>query len=280
MLSINNEEGLNNKPSYVWYCSYGSNCNFERFKVYLEGGRPKNCGTEAPEVSGSRISKLPHKSFPILLKNCKLLFAKHSRTWNGGGVCFFYRNQQIEVPFNVCCNVNDFCKEINTHKDNLDNIVIGRIYKIEWSQFVDIVSQENGQRYCKEEHLNLIQEQLDNKFHQLHNELIDNELVLFNTWYGKLIRIGHYEDCPIYTFTTNENEIPNRVNEHYLTTIGKGILESFHSLKELENNNDDDACQQEESNNIFTVQHLVNYFLTKEGVKEHYDAKMLEELFQ
>ncbi|KAG2387973.1 hypothetical protein C9374_000823 [Naegleria lovaniensis] len=265
----------NSWPSenHVWYCSYGSNCNMERFSVYLNGGKPIGSSLNAPIMSGCRISSPPLQSQPILLKECKMIFSRVSRTWHGGGVCFVRKNHR-DAPF-ICGDdiYNNFenCKnksrfenscnciissesDFNVHDDH----VLGRIHKIMWTQFVDVVSQENGCLDCKLEGRNHIQQQLDDHYEDIISKLrATGEFKLFDTWYGNIVLIGfHPQDgCPVITFTTStfEQEVINKAHESYLKTVAVGIMEVF------------GICEKQ----------CALYFLSKKGVKDFYSLSEL-----
>ncbi|WP_249413767.1 hypothetical protein [Shouchella clausii] len=70
--------------TYVWYASYGSNMNRERFLCYIRGGQPE--GAEIEEVGCSDpahpIKETAHRlPFP-------LYFAQNSTRWQKKGVAF------------------------------------------------------------------------------------------------------------------------------------------------------------------------------------------------
>ena len=103
------EEGL------VWYASYGSNLNEERFLCYIKGGKPD--GSKKIE-RGARDKTLPRQNLVIQLPY-PLYFAKYSKRW-GGAVAFI-----------------DKIKDVN-------NLTYGRMYLITEEQFIDVVNQENN----------------------------------------------------------------------------------------------------------------------------------------
>jgi hypothetical protein len=104
-----------NQQGYVWYASYGSNINKERFLCYIKGGTP--IGSSKREV-GCRNKSLPkdEKSFII---NHLLYFAKESRRWQRQGVAF-----------------------IGLDHDEMYE-TYSKMYLVTREQFFDIVSQEN-----------------------------------------------------------------------------------------------------------------------------------------
>lgn len=99
----------------VWYASYGSNLNKERFLCYICGGKPS--GSRDVEI-GCRDQRLPKQDQPILLPY-PLYFAEDSKRW--GGAPAFLGHQKVE-----------------------ENLTLGRIYRITKEQFLDVVKQENG----------------------------------------------------------------------------------------------------------------------------------------
>lgn len=68
----------------VWYASYGSNLARDRFRCYLEGGRPPG-GTRT--YPGARNTSPPVDDRPLTLPG-EMFFAWESPTW-GGGIAFY-----------------------------------------------------------------------------------------------------------------------------------------------------------------------------------------------
>lgn len=104
----------------VWYASYGSNVNKERFLCYIRGGKP--LGSRDVEI-GCRDQSLPKGDQPILLP-FPLYFAEDSKRW--GGAPAFIGHQRVE-----------------------ENLTLGRMYRITKEQFLDVVNQENGGAECQ-----------------------------------------------------------------------------------------------------------------------------------
>ncbi|MFC0470784.1 hypothetical protein ACFFHM_09840 [Halalkalibacter kiskunsagensis] len=102
--------------NYVWYASYGSNLNMERFLCYIRGGKPE--GSEKVEV-GCTDQSLPIKESTYVM-NYPLYFAKESRRWQKQGVAF-----------------------IGLSKDEKYK-TYSRKYLIKEDQFIDVVKQENN----------------------------------------------------------------------------------------------------------------------------------------
>lgn len=101
--------------NYVWYASYGSNINRDRFYKYITGGQAEGCNKV--EV-GCTSKELPIREANIILKH-QLIFAEKSERWNGG-VAFL--NPKIDEDENT----------------------VGRMYLIGLEQFKEIVQQENN----------------------------------------------------------------------------------------------------------------------------------------
>lgn len=104
------EEG---RPKYVWYASYGSNMDAERFDTYVTGGTPHGSNTHH---QGCRDKTPPADDIPIRFEG-RMHFAALSGRW-GGGVAFMD----------------------NDHAGH----ALGRAYLVSIEQFDDIIAQENG----------------------------------------------------------------------------------------------------------------------------------------
>ena len=103
------------EPRLVWYASYGSNLNTERFACYIDGGRPSRA---TRTYKGAR-DKTPPRDWVALRVSHQLYFAGESRIW--GGSPAFIDTRSVK---GVVCLV--------------------RAYLIGWDQFLDVVAQENG----------------------------------------------------------------------------------------------------------------------------------------
>ncbi|WEG12347.1 hypothetical protein PU629_19975 [Pullulanibacillus sp. KACC 23026] len=102
---------------YVWYASYGSNINHDRFLCYILGGTPE--GSSKREI-GCRDQSLPIEARNLIIKH-PLYFTKEADKWQGKGVAFI---DLESIP------------ETNTYS---------RMYLITREQFIDVVRQENEQ---------------------------------------------------------------------------------------------------------------------------------------
>lgn len=101
---------------YVWYASYGSNLNRDRFLCYIKGGKP--AGSEKVEV-GCRDQSPPVNEATYIM-HYPLYFAKESDRWQQKGVAF-----------------------IGLDKDE-KHYTYSTKYLITVEQFMDVVKQENN----------------------------------------------------------------------------------------------------------------------------------------
>ncbi len=99
----------------VWYASYGSNLNAERFACYIAGGRPSGA---TRTYKGARDKSPPLDSIALKFSH-QLYFSGESRIW--GGSPAYIDTKRVD---GVVCLV--------------------RAYLIGWDQFLDVVAQENG----------------------------------------------------------------------------------------------------------------------------------------
>ena len=107
----------------VWYAAYGSNLSSERFRYYLEGG---TCPQNGKTYPGCR-DKLLWSDNMVYMVRGRMYFAKHSPSWNKGGVAFFDKNGRGST--------------------------IVRCYRITWGQLQDIQQQEGPSWYGRREFL-------------------------------------------------------------------------------------------------------------------------------
>lgn len=106
--------GPDGRPTHVWYASYGSNMDRQRFLTYITGGTPEGTVTAH---TGARDSTEPEGDMPIRFPG-RMHFAYASHRWDGGGVAFI--------------------------DNDTAGHVLGRAYLITSEQFDDVVAQENG----------------------------------------------------------------------------------------------------------------------------------------
>lgn len=104
-----------NQTEYVWYASYGSNMNKDRFLCYIKGGTPKGSTRKNP---GCMDQSLPVEEKSYVMKH-QLYFAKEAAQWQGKGVAF-----------------------VDPKKESISH-TYSYMYLITKEQFFDVVSQEN-----------------------------------------------------------------------------------------------------------------------------------------
>lgn len=174
-------------PNYIWYASYGSNILEERFLCYIRGGQPLG---SVKNYVGCTDKSLPIDKEEIYI-NSEIYFAKKSKSWGNGGVCF------IE---------SDFSPTSQT---------LGRMYLITKAQFIDVIRQET--------------DSIGNLTIDFDKAANDGSLVFKpDSWYGKIIYLGTQASYPIFTFTNESNiDAANKPNEEYLKTIIRGIQETY-----------------------------------------------------
>lgn len=101
---------------YVWYASYGSNINRDRFLCYIKGGRPKG-STETEVGCKDTSSPIDEGIFTIPYP---LYFAKEARRWDSKGVAF--------IDGSPTEDASTYSKK----------------YLITSEQFIDVLKQENS----------------------------------------------------------------------------------------------------------------------------------------
>ena len=97
-----------NEEEYVWYACYGSNINYNRYMMYINGGK---YATE--EGCQDKSEPLEYRKY---IFDHPIYFAGESRKWTGGMAFLDYENEGKSY---------------------------GKIYKIKMSQFKTIFEQEN-----------------------------------------------------------------------------------------------------------------------------------------
>ena len=107
---------MSENQQYVWYASYGSNINTERFLCYIKGGQPE--GSSQVEI-GCKDSSLPVDESTFTIDR-PLYFAKEAARWEAQGVAF-----------------------IGLQEDK-ENRTYSKKYLITVEQFLDVVKQENN----------------------------------------------------------------------------------------------------------------------------------------
>ena len=179
-------------PEPVWYVSYGSNLDRNRFLAYLQGGRVagndvvyRGCADTSPPVDDVPL-ELPHS----------LYFAGWSqRVWGGTSAAF--------ITF-----------------DARDSSTLARAYLITQQQFVEVVRQENGNRA----HVDDFDVKLEGARQQGHTRMLRAGT------YTELIYCGERDGSPMLSFTASENRRDfGRPSDAYLRVIGNG-LQDCHGL--------------------------------------------------
>lgn len=199
-----------NNQSYIWYASYGSNLLKDRFLCYIKGGKPK--GSSRTNI-GCRDNSLPKNDMQITIP-FQLYFAKKAKNWLNQGVAFIGHDKVDKNP------------------------TLGRMYLISEQQFIDVISQENGNK-----------EMPFIDFKEVQNK---SSLVIFNnSWYGNIVYIGDHDSSPIFTFTSPlniESEPLVAPSNEYLKVIISGLKEIY----------------------SYTNQEIAQYLITKPGIKNHF----------
>lgn len=173
----------------VWYASYGSNLNSDRFLCYILGGTPTGSKHRNP---GSRDRTPPLDSRPLTL-NFELYFAGNIRAWGDGGVAFIRRGETTART-------------------------LGRMYLITEEQFNDVVLQENGKPVDGTRILPQFPELVRN----------ERTILTESGLYGDLLLLEDGPDGAIFSFTTHRHDLrPNAPSEAYVKVIAAGIKETY-----------------------------------------------------
>lgn len=117
------------KTTHVWYASYGSNMNPERFYCYIQGGKPE--GSTKTE-KGCRDHTLPVEVRTLSLPY-EAYFAHYADRW-GGAPVFIDPNKGDKHSFFVC-------------------------YLVTMEQYLDVMAQENGLLEVESELSRLVNDQ-------------------------------------------------------------------------------------------------------------------------
>lgn len=117
--------GLVGPADRVWYFCYGSNLSWERFRCYLEGGRPPGSTRAQP---GAR-DREPPAAWRAVTRPGRVYFARYSEAW-GGAVAFYDPDGPGDTP--------------------------GRAYLLRPGQLADVAAQENGRAPGRDLDLDLV----------------------------------------------------------------------------------------------------------------------------
>ncbi|KGX92865.1 histone deacetylase [Pontibacillus halophilus JSM 076056 = DSM 19796] len=180
---------MDEEKRYVWYASFGSNLFRDRFRCYIEGGRPS--GSNRAEV-GSRDCTLPVRDKPVRLPY-SLYFAGWSDRWNGAGAFIdTVRNENTETW--------------------------GRMYLITEEQFEDVVRQENG--------LHTLNVNLDNVM-QSGSDLINEDSYYGNLLYAG--ESDGYSIFTFTNAHPQSEQTITKPSPSYLRMLISGFLEAYTS---------------------------------------------------
>lgn len=116
------------KIEYVWYLSYGSNLDKERFLTYIKGGKPNG---SQKEERGCRNQTEPLKEKFIQI-SYPLYFAHYSKRWEGAPAF------------------------IGTEKDENEK-TFAKMYLIATDQLEDVIAQENNRGEVNVDFLEVIE---------------------------------------------------------------------------------------------------------------------------
>ncbi|MDA8089853.1 MAG: hypothetical protein M0Z61_06495 [Nitrospiraceae bacterium] len=174
----------------VWYVSYGSNLDKDRFMCYINGGRPE--GSSKSE-RGCR-DKTPPKASKTATIPFPLYFAKQSFRWDNKGVAFIGLTKT----------------EIQQEQ------ALGRMYLINEEQFICIVSQENGNS-----NISIDLDEVKRNGSKVFKK---------KSWYGNIVYLGDKDGYPKFTFTISTDigvEPFVAPSDKYLRTLISGLRQIY-----------------------------------------------------
>ena len=177
----------------VWYLSYGSNLQEERFMCYIQGGHPE--GSEK-DYKGCIDKARPKKWLPDEIRY-PLYFAYPSSNWNGG--IAFIRTTELkeEAP------------------------TVARRYLITKGQLEGVAAQENSK--CDGDTDYAID------FESL---TVNGSLTIGTRLYDYLVLLGYDNGVPIITLTTSRMLALLKPSPEYVTVIARGLRETRGLLAE------------------------------------------------
>lgn len=180
------------EQKHVWYVSYGSNLNWERFRCYIEGGTP--AGSNKEEV-GCVDKAHPLDDQPAVIFY-PLYFAQSAARWDNKGVAFIGPTEEPQQE------------------------TLARRYLITEEQFRHIFDQENNRKLGTKPSVDF-QEVIKQK----------SIPYAESSWYGNVVYLGKYNTIPSFTFTSGRDwRLENAANPpaaNYLKQLIKGIKDSF-----------------------------------------------------
>lgn len=179
----------------IWYASYGSNLQKDRFYCYIRGGKPKG---RTDVYKGCRNKTIPEKDEELYIAS-RLYFARKSPGWNGSGVGFIS----------------------NTFDEK--NQTIGRMYLITKEQFEDVVKQETK----SDEKIEIdFTKAIENGSHIFKDPSWYGNLIYLGEKEGHPIFT--------FTSKTDFLKQINTPNKEYLKIIIEGIKEIFPTFNEFD----------------------------------------------
>jgi len=164
-------------PGLVWYVAYGSNLSAARFGHYVD-----RCRDTTPPRRWEAV-EVPHR----------LIFARDSRTWGGGGVAFLDPQRTPGVA------------------------TLGRAWLLTLEQFADVLAQECGLPVGTVDTLAGIA------------RLGTGGIVAHpGHWYGCIVPLDRFQGRPMVTFTDEAaaDLIPNRPGAAYRAVLAVGLAET------------------------------------------------------
>ena len=191
-MNTNKQAGQN--EDLVWYASYGSNLQEERFLCYIMGGKAIGSNKSNP---GCKDKTPPRDTEEIYIES-EMYFAKSSSVWDGGGMAF------IKTDFN---------KGVQT---------FGRIYLITKEQFVDIVKKEIN--FTGELTIDFDRAINENSYVFKDRSLYGNIIYLGNQYNYPIFTFTNERNIAITA----------KPSISYLKTITKGIIEVFPNISAQE----------------------------------------------
>lgn len=166
--------------AFTWYVAYGSNLSSSRFRRYLD-----RCRDTSPPWRWAPV-EVPHR----------LLFARESRTWGGGGVAFLDPSPTPGAGTR------------------------GRAWLVTWDQFADVLAQECGLPVGSVE-----VPALDAGCVVAHAGL----------WYGCVVPLGRHDGWPMVSFTDEAaaEQVAGGPGPAYRAVVTEGLIEA-HGLTPAE----------------------------------------------
>lgn len=198
----------------VWYAAYGSNLLHARFETYLRGGPVPGSGRLQ---AGARDPAGPQDSRPFEIAN-PLIFARRSRSWRGGGVCFL--DPTVKAPISVPLGLPGALRTPvsasiagSPFASPPVGATAGRVWLVTSEQFSDVWAQENG-----------LEVGVDLDIERL---VTLGSMDVGTRWYSRLLLLGQLDGRPVVTFTCTAATDLNPGDGSYLHVVGRGLMETW-----------------------------------------------------